>query len=156
MKQRLARITALGIFLVAATAAADEAKREPRADAQRRDVASRPHPGGLIETSWLIDRPVRGADGTRIGKIRHVWFDPTDGRIKEVVVEVDRGLLAPDTHKLIPWRDVNVRWDNQQLVVVMDEAAVRGAPRYEARPDGERGTPAASPPSAPATPSRSR
>jgi sporulation protein YlmC with PRC-barrel domain len=114
-------------------AIADETRNAPRTDQDRRGDPIRPHPGGLIEMSWLIDRPVRNTEGKELGRIEHVWFDPKNGQVKEVVVAVGGLLGIDDRHKLIRWNDLNVAWQDQKLIVVMDQNVLRDAPKYEGR-----------------------
>ena len=93
--------------------------------------ALRPHPGGLIEAKWLIGSPVRNADGQDMGKIEEVWLDPKSGQVKEVVIGLGGFLGIGDKHKLVQWKDVNVAWKDQKLVMVMDQNTLRDAPRHE-------------------------
>lgn len=97
----------------------------------------RPHPGGLIEARWLRGRPVLNTQGREMGKVEEVWFDPKDGRIKEVVVAAGGFLGIGDKRSLVAWKDLEVAWENQKLIVRMDETALRSAQKYE--------SPAASP-----------
>lgn len=99
----------------------------------------RPHPGGLIQAEWLKGRPVVNADNKDIGKIEEVWFDPKDGRVKELIVSVGGLLGIADKQKVVDYKDVRIAWENQKLIVKMDETALRQARRYEAQ------QPAASP-----------
>jgi sporulation protein YlmC with PRC-barrel domain len=92
----------------------------------------RPHPGGLIQAEWLKGRPVVNADNKDIGKIEEVWFDPKDGRVKELIVSVGGVLGIADKQKVVDYKDVRIAWENQKLVLRMDEKALRQARRYEA------------------------
>lgn len=99
----------------------------------------REHPGGLIQSSWLDDRPVVDRHGSELGKIKEVWFDPRSGQVKEVMIDLING-----RHAIVPWKDLGVTWENQKLVVRADAQKLARAPsaaRYE-----RRGPPAASPP----------
>jgi len=99
----------------------------------------RPHPGGLIETKWLLDRPVTDTQGKELGKISEVWFDPKSGQVKEVIVDVKGSLGTTASHKILPWRALKAAWENQKLIVRTDEAALRAAT------ERDKGTPSASP-----------
>ena len=58
----------------------------------------KPHPGGWIQAEWLKGRPVVNATGKEMGKIEEVWMDPKNGRVKELVVEVnEQRLRAAET-----------------------------------------------------------
>jgi sporulation protein YlmC with PRC-barrel domain len=91
----------------------------------------RPHPGGLIQAEWLKGRPVVNADNKDMGKIEEVWFDPKDGRVKELIVSIGGFLGIGDKHKVVDYKDVRIAWENQKLVVRMDENALRQSRRYE-------------------------
>ena len=91
----------------------------------------RPHPGGLIQAEWLKGRPVVNADNKDMGKIEEVWFDPKDGRVKELIVSVGGFLGIGDKQKVVDYKDVRIAWENQKLIVRMDENALRQSRRYE-------------------------
>jgi sporulation protein YlmC with PRC-barrel domain len=91
----------------------------------------RPHPGGLIQAEWLKGRPVVNADNKDMGKIEEVWFDPKDGRVKELIVSIGGFLGIGDKHKVVDYKDVRIAWENQKLIVRMDENALRQSRRYE-------------------------
>jgi len=93
--------------------------------------ALRPHPGGLIEAKWLVGSPVRNADGQDMGKVEEVWLDPKSGQVKEVVIGLGGFLGIGDKHKLVQWKDLNVAWKDQKLLVVMDQNTLRDAPRHD-------------------------
>jgi sporulation protein YlmC with PRC-barrel domain len=76
----------------------------------------RDHPGGLVESRWLIGRPLVDADGRAVGRITHVWFDPGTGRVEELVVDTGGG-----AHRIVPWRRVDVKWRGQNLVLAVAE-----------------------------------
>jgi sporulation protein YlmC with PRC-barrel domain len=113
----------------AASQAADEARRPARAPDVKTERL-RPHPGGLIQAEWLKSRPVLNADNKEMGKIEEVWFDPKDGRVKEVVVGAGGFLGMGERRLLVDWKDVRVAWEDQNLVVRMDEPILRNAKPY--------------------------
>jgi sporulation protein YlmC with PRC-barrel domain len=125
-----ATLVALAVGPVFSAQAADETKRPARAsDAKVQRL--RPHPGGLIQAEWLESRPVLNADNKEMGKIEEVWFDPKDGRVKEVVVGAGGFLGMGERRLLVDWKDVRVAWEEQNLVVRMDEPILRNARPYE-------------------------
>jgi sporulation protein YlmC with PRC-barrel domain len=91
----------------------------------------RPHPGGLIPAEWLKGRPVLNAANKDMGKVEEVWFDPKDGRVKELVIAVGGFLGIGDQQKVVDYKDVRVAWENQNLVLRMDENTLRQARRHE-------------------------
>jgi sporulation protein YlmC with PRC-barrel domain len=91
----------------------------------------RPHPGGLVQAEWLKGRPVVNADNKEMGKIEEVWFDPKDGRVKELIISIGGFLGIGDKQKVVDYKDARIAWENQKLIVRMDENALRQARRYE-------------------------
>ena len=47
--------------------------------------------------------------------------------MKEVVASVGGFLGIGDKHRIVPWRDVAVTWEKQELVVRVSETALRRA-----------------------------
>ena len=143
---------ALALSAVVATAAgaADDKKptdsRATQHDA-RTDAADRkemkPHPGGLVEASWLIGAAVHDAQGKDLGKIESVWLDPKDGRAKEVTLSVGATMGVGGKNKIVEWKDLKLAWKDQKLFVSVDPTALRDA--YQTKMDREDRGPAASP-----------
>jgi sporulation protein YlmC with PRC-barrel domain len=100
----------------------------------------RPHPGGLIQAEWLKGRPVVDATGKEMGKIEEVWFDPKDGRVKEVIIGAGGFLGIGEKQSILPWNDVRIVWKNEKLVAEVNEQKLRAA---ETRERGKQ--PSASP-----------
>lgn len=128
--------------------AVDKPARAERGERRAESAAVRQHPGGLIQSDWLQRRAIKDDQGRELGKIEEVWLDPKDGRVKEVVVSVGGFLGIGDKHRILPWRDVQVTWEKQDLVVRVSETALRRARVYEesGREAADRGRqPAASP-----------
>jgi sporulation protein YlmC with PRC-barrel domain len=124
------------------------ADKEARGEPSAATTEIRQHPGGLIQAEWLKRRAIKDDQGRDLGKIEEVWLDPKDGRVKEVVISVGGFLGIGDKHRILPWQEVRVTWEKQDLVVRVTEAAVRRARVYDepGREAGDRGRqPAASP-----------
>ena len=104
----------------------------------------RPHPGGLVEASWLIGAKVHDADGKDLGKIESLWLDPKTGQIKEATVTVGATLgVVGGKDKVVDWKDVKLAWKDQKPFVSVDSRALRDA--YETKMDRDDRGPAASP-----------
>jgi sporulation protein YlmC with PRC-barrel domain len=109
-------LAALVLLPAAAASAADEI---------------RPHPGGLIQAEWLKGRPVVDATGKEMGKIDEVWFDPKDGRVKEIVIGAGGFLGIGEKQSVLPWNDVRILWKNEKLVAEVNEQKLRAAATRE-------------------------
>ena len=105
-------LAALVLLPAAAASAADEV---------------RPHPGGLIQAEWLKGRPVVDATGKEMGKIEEVWFDPKEGRVKEVIIGAGGFLGIGEKQSILPWNDVRIIWKNEKLVAEVNEQRLRAA-----------------------------
>ena len=91
----------------------------------------RPHPGGLIQAEWLKGRPVVDSGGKEMGKIEEVWFDPKDGRVKEVIIGAGGFLGIGEKQSILPWNDVRIIWKNEKLVAEVNEQKLRAAATRE-------------------------
>ena len=111
--------------------------------AKEREAQIRPHPGRLIEASWLIGTDEHDANGKAIGEIEHLWLDPKDGRVKDVIVSVGEKLGVGGRAKVVAWNDVKIAWKDQKLFATVDPTALRDA--QQAQMDREDRGPAASP-----------
>jgi sporulation protein YlmC with PRC-barrel domain len=117
LKTLTAAVLAAIVVLPAAVAsAADEIK---------------PHPGGLIQAEWLTGRPVVDAGGKEMGKIEEVWFDPKEGRVKEVIIGAGGFLGIGEKQSVLPWKDVRIVWKNEKPVVETNEQTLRAAETRE-------------------------
>jgi sporulation protein YlmC with PRC-barrel domain len=103
------------------------ADKETRGTQRAESAEVRQHPGGLIQAEWLQRRAIKDDQGREIGTIEEVWLDPSDGRVKEVVVSVGGFLGMGDKHRILSWQDVRVTWEKQDLVVRASEDALRRA-----------------------------
>jgi sporulation protein YlmC with PRC-barrel domain len=112
-----------------------------------RQARMQPHPGGLIEAGWLIGTNVHDANGKAIGEIKHLWLDPKDGRVKDVIVSVGEKLGVGGRDKVVAWSDVKIAWKDQKIFASVDPTALRDA--QQAQTDREDRGPAASPRTAP-------
>jgi len=113
---------------------AEATDKPSRAERRAERAAIREHPGGLIQAEWLHHRAIKDDQGRDLGKIQEVWFDPKSGRVKEVVVSVGGFLGIGDKHRVLPYEDLRVQWEKQDLVVRADEAALKRARVYETQP----------------------
>ena len=134
-----------------ATGSADKAAERRTESSARRDDAGkdavRPHPGGLVQTKWLIGAQVHDTDGKDLGKVAEIWLDPKTGQAKEVIVSVGSTLGVGGKNKVISWNEMQIAWKDQKLFLTADPRALRDA--YQTKMDREDRGPAASPATAP-------
>jgi sporulation protein YlmC with PRC-barrel domain len=102
--------------------------------------------GSVVESRDLIGTRIKNAEGKDIGEIDNLIVDPQSGRISHVVVGLG-GLLGVGEKKVVvPWSDVKMTstTNGRKPAIVMDQAKLESAPRYERTARAER-APAASP-----------
>ena len=119
---------------------------ETRNKASERGVdrdALQPHPGGLVQSKWLIGSRIHDAEGRDIGRIDELWINPKDGRIQDVIVSMGTTFGVGGRDRVVSWRDVKLAWKDQKLFVTVDPRALRHATEVD-KDRTERGA-AASP-----------
>ena len=150
--KRLIMLALAAGFVVPVAAGAADTKSRLDQPADRKTVSDarsdpskgmRPHPGGLVEATWIIGSRLHDADGKDLGKIKEVWVDPKNGQAKEVVVSTGATLGVGGKDKVLSWNDLTIAWKDQKLFVSADPNALRDA--YESKMDREDRGPAASP-----------
>ena len=114
---------------------------------QAAEEKMRPHPGGWVEANWLIGTKIHDAEDRDIGKVKELWLDPKDGRIKEVIVSTGEVLGMGGKEQVLDWKDVKIAWRNEKLYVTVDPKLMRDV----AANDKDRDN---SPAASPKTPSR--
>ena len=148
-------LVAVAALVGASTAGAQEQKpvggkadqpAETRNKAEERGVHQdelRPHPGGLVETKWLIGSRLHDAEGRDIGRIDELWVDPKDGRIKEVIVSMGTTFGIGGRDRVVSWNALKIAWKDQKPFVSVEPQALRHATEVD-KDRTERGA-AASP-----------
>jgi sporulation protein YlmC with PRC-barrel domain len=102
--------------------------------------------GSVVESRDLIGTRIKNAAGKDIGEIDSLILDPQSGRVSHVVIGVG-GLMGVGEKKVVvPWSDVKMASaaNGRKPSLVMDQAKLESAPRYERTARADR-SPAASP-----------
>lgn len=76
-----------------------------------------------IRVDELVGGEVIGPSGEDIGDVENVLFDQ-DGRVLSVIAEVGGFLELGDTHVSIPWGQVEVRDDGEEVVVPLTQETI--------------------------------
>lgn len=133
-------------------ATAQQRDTQPPRDVQRNADRDRDQmrsawtrPADVMESKKLIGARLKGADGKDLGEIDQLLVNQKDGQISHVVV--GKGGIAGigETKVVVPWSDLQVRWDRDTPVVSIDATALERAQRYEARGVDRDRAPSASP-----------
>ena len=105
-----------------------------------------------IETGKLVGTKVQTIDGKNVATIDQLIVNQTDAKVTHAVLGTGGVLGMGQTKIVLKWSDLKLQRDPddaERWVVVVDQAKLDAAPRFEARRDGDT-TPAASPPTPPA------
>lgn len=132
-----ALVTIMWLALPLAAASAQQSEPRPHAPELRG------HVGGPVQARWIIEAPVRDADGRALGSVLRVWIDPADGRVQSLVVASGGVDGQPITRRVVPWKAVKIGWTDRRLHLVVDRRALDRAP--EATEVDMEEMPAASP-----------
>lgn len=100
-----------------------------------------------VESGKLIGAKVQTAEGKDIGSIDQLVVNQKDGKITHAVLSKGGVLGVGGTKLVVRWSDIKLQRDpdhESRWLAVVDQAKIDGAPRYEARKDGDT-APAASP-----------
>jgi sporulation protein YlmC with PRC-barrel domain len=97
------------------------------------------HP--LILSSRVIGTPVYNREGERLGHVDDLTIEKMSGLTKYAIISVSGFLGFGGRFHPVPWSllDYDVRQDG--FVVPLDEAALEGAPHYDAAEIRELGGP---------------
>jgi sporulation protein YlmC with PRC-barrel domain len=98
----------------------------------------------LVSHDSIVGANVRDQQGQDLGRIDQLFVDAQSGRIAYAVVARGGVFGMGQDQVQVPWDKVSVRQDGGNVVLVMDQTALRDAPRF----DGGS-APAASPETAP-------
>lgn len=131
----LATLMSVALPLTAASAQQTEPRPEPS------HVEG--HDGGPVQARWILDAPVRDAEGQALGNVLRVWIDPSDGRVQSLVVSSGGVDGRPITRRVVHWDDVQIGWTERRLHLVLDRDTLDRAP--EATEAEMEEMPAASP-----------
>jgi len=106
----ISMLTRAGLAAVLAVAAAAN-HAQPDQEALYRDALS---------AAEMLDKPVRGESGARIGEVKDIIVD-RNGQIISVVVEVGGFFEIGDQHIGVPWQQVKIGRDMQFVQVPLKE-----------------------------------
>ncbi|HEX9818183.1 MAG TPA: PRC-barrel domain-containing protein [Methylomirabilota bacterium] len=96
----------------------------------------------LVDVNSLIGAQVRDSQGREMGKIDRLMADPRDGQLRYALIATGGFLGVGRDHVQVPWQDLQIQRDGQNVVVTMERQALEQAPAAK-RDDAT--SPAASP-----------
>ncbi|HVJ41952.1 MAG TPA: PRC-barrel domain-containing protein [Dongiaceae bacterium] len=106
---------------------------------------------GDIRADKIIGMKVYNPDGSEVGKVKDVLFDP-NGNVKGVVVNVG-GVLGIGAKPVgLQWKEVDVQSSNGAMKVNYTKEQLEAAPRFETQDAAQQGATGTVQPAQPATP----
>jgi sporulation protein YlmC with PRC-barrel domain len=89
---------------------------------------------GLLRASALDGKNVTDTQGNNIGEIKRVLIDPTNGRVRYMVVEVDKAWNWNDPEVAVPFQSYQIKRSGDQDVKVTLDATkekLEKAPKFK-------------------------
>jgi hypothetical protein len=102
-------------------------------------------PASAIESSKLIGARIKTPANKDMGEIDALLVDSTDGRVTHVVIGKGGMTGIGETKVVMPWSDLKLRTEKDRVTVIVDQAALDSAPKYDKRRAADQSVPAASP-----------
>ena len=98
-----------------------------------------------LRIDWITDATVTSPDGNAIGEINDVIVDAEAGTMKAAVIGVGGFLGIGEKQIAVPWDQLEINYDAQQITSDLTQEEAEAAPEYvfreqEAAPDAMGGT----------------
>jgi sporulation protein YlmC with PRC-barrel domain len=154
MKKLLVGIAALAVAApLAAGAQTTRPSDRPASDTTIKQRDTRPAwkaAGSVVETSDLIGTRIKNSAGKDIGEIDSLLIDPQSGKVTHAVVGLGGFLGVGEKKVVLPWSELKMAssTDGRKPAIVMEQAKLENAPRYERTAKADR-SPSASPTTSP-------
>lgn len=111
-----------------------------------REAAPAAGPASALESEKLLGARIKTPANKDMGEIDALLVDPTDGKVTHVVIGVGGITGIGETQVVMPWSDIKLRAQKNRVEVVVDQAALDSAAKYEKpRRNADLNLPAASP-----------
>lgn len=85
----------------------------------------------LVESSTLMGSPVKSSDGKDLGKIKQFLINPEEGEISYAVVSVGGTLGFGEKLIAIPWGDLKMGRDKEEVVFTVEKEIFEKAPKVK-------------------------
>jgi sporulation protein YlmC with PRC-barrel domain len=160
MKKLLVGFVAL-MFAVPVVASAqttrpsDRPARDTSADTKAPAWKATP---GVHDTKDIIGTRIKNTEGKDIGEIDQLLVDTQSGKVTHAVIGVG-GLMGVGEKKVVvPWSELKFSptAEGKKNAIVMDQAKLESAPRYERSASTDTTSPSASPTTSPSSKSSVR
>ncbi len=96
-----------------------------------KETASMTNQGKLLYANDLIGMSVVNPKGENIGEIEELVINPQEGRIKEVVASFGGFLGIGSKSVAIPWDELKLSPDSQNILLAMGKEELEQAPPWE-------------------------
>lgn len=114
-----------------AEAAADEAEQAAtEAQVAASGKVEQEQAANELRIDWISDTTVNAPDGTAIGDINDVIIDGDTGTVKAAVVGVGGFLGIGEKQIALPWDQLTINYDAQQITSDLTREEAEAAPEY--------------------------
>jgi sporulation protein YlmC with PRC-barrel domain len=86
---------------------------------------------GVLKGSDLIGMKVEGADGKKLGDIKDLVIDPTDGDIDYAVLDYGGFLGVGDKYFAVPWEAFQFSPDGKKVILDVTKKDLKQAPGFD-------------------------
>ncbi|WP_447987450.1 PRC-barrel domain-containing protein [Nitrospira sp. Nam74] len=86
---------------------------------------------GVLKGSDLIGMKVEGADGKKLGDIKDLVVDPTDGDIDYAVLDYGGFLGVGDKYFAVPWEALQFSPDGKKVILDVTKKDLKQAPGFD-------------------------
>lgn len=125
--------------------AAEAAAETTEADVAASGKVEQQQAENELRIDWITDATVNSPDGNAIGEINDVIVDAEAGTMKAAVIGVGGFLGIGEKQIAVPWDQLTINYDAQQITSDLTQEEAEAAPEYvfreqEAAPDAAGGT----------------
>lgn len=112
--------------------AADEAAAKEAMAAEVADSGkiARQQAGNELRLDWITDATVTSPDGAAIGDINDLILDGESGRMIAAIIGVGGFLGIGEKQIAVPWDQLSVNYDAQEIMSELSEEEAEAAPEY--------------------------
>lgn len=122
--------SALGLAAAPALAQQQPSPQQPsQQQGQQQNQRQNQQQAMLIAADTLKGAEIRDRQGQEIGSVDRLMVDPQTGRIGQVFVSPSAGLGIGRDRVDVSWREIDVKRDQQAVVLTMDRQALGADPR---------------------------
>ena len=86
---------------------------------------------GVLKASSLIGKRVQDADGKKLGSIKDLVIDPSEGEVQYAVLDFGGFLGVGDKYFAVPWEALQLTEDQKAVVLDVRKKDLKQAPGFD-------------------------